>query len=77
MSIVTYSEWLDWRKSPVTKAFYDACLERIDDAKNQLAFSAGLDQAQDNFYRGFVHGYIEMLDFRVEEPPLQEEGEQE
>ncbi len=65
--MITYQEWLDWKQNPITKAFYEACVDRILEAKEILGYSAGLDSNQDNFYRGFVQAYMEMLEFRVEE----------
>lgn len=67
MSIVTKEEWADWKINPVTKAFYSACEQRIEDAKDILAQSAGLDQISDNFYRGFIQAYAEMFGFRIED----------
>ncbi len=64
---VNYQMWVDWKNNPVTKAFYAACIERVEEAKDVLAVSAGQDNAQDNFYRGFIRAYIETLDFKVEE----------
>lgn len=63
---MTYSEWKDWQQLPITQMFYSAVHERIKDATDVLSYSAGLDPAQDNFYRGFIHAYKEMLDFKVE-----------
>lgn len=64
--MITYQDWYDWRQQPVTQAFYEACIERISEAKEVLAISAGQDPVQDNMYRGFIRAYMEMLDFRVE-----------
>lgn len=67
MTVITASDFLDWKSNPVTKAFIFACNERVEDAKNQLARSAGFDPAQDSFLRGFIHAYQEMQDFRVDD----------
>jgi len=64
---MTYSDFQNWLLDPVTKAFYEACNIRIGDAKDVLAASAGLDHAQDNFYRGFIAAYLEMQDFRIDD----------
>lgn len=61
------AEWLDWKSNPVTIAFHEACLERIEEGKDILFSSAGLDSNKDNFMRGFIQAYREMLDFRVED----------
>lgn len=67
MSIITKQEWTDWKVNPVTKAFFQAANIRIEDAKDILAQSAGLDQISDNFNRGFIAAYVEMFDFRIED----------
>lgn len=67
MSIITKDEWIDWKNSPVTRAFYQACEIRVADATDILVQSAGLDQISDNFYRGFIQAYNEIKDFRIED----------
>lgn len=67
MSTITKQEWADWKSNPVTKAFFQAANIRIEDAKDILAQSAGLDATADNFYRGFIQAYIEMFDFRIDD----------
>lgn len=66
MSIVTRAEWLDWKASFVTKEFFKAAQERVEDAKGILSVSAGIDPISDNFYRGFIAAYTEMQEFTVE-----------
>lgn len=64
---MTINDWKDWKENPVTKAFYAACQIRIEEAKDILGESAGLDSINDNFYRGFIRAYNEAIDFRFEE----------
>lgn len=61
------SEWTDWKTNNVTRAYFHAAQERIEDAKEILANSAGQDSDADNYLRGFIQAYREMLDFRVED----------
>jgi len=67
MSVISKSEWTDWKADTVTRAFYAAAEERVEDAKEILAASAGQDSDQDNFMRGFISAYREMTDFRIED----------
>ena len=67
MTVITASDFLDWKSNPVTKAFIEACNERVEDAKNTLAISAGIDSTQDNLLRGFILAYREMQEFRNED----------
>ena len=67
MTVITASDFLDWKSNPVTKAFMEACNERIEDAKNELAISAGLNPVQDNLLRGLILAYREINDFRIDD----------
>lgn len=67
MSIITKSEWNDWKQDVITRAFYSAAESRIEDAKDILSVSAGLDVDENNWYRGFIAAYREMSEFRVDD----------
>lgn len=71
--LLTKSEFEEWKQSEVTKAFFQAADFRIQETKDILGNSAGLDSTADNFYRGFIQAYMEMEEFRVDD--LQEENE--
>jgi hypothetical protein len=64
---INASDFANWKSDPVTKAFLEACYLRIQDAKNTLAASAGLNSTEDNFNRGFIHAYSEVFDFRIDD----------
>ena len=64
---VSRSEWTDWKANNVTRAFFHAADERIEEAKDILSGSAGQDSDADNFLRGFISAYREMKGFRVED----------
>lgn len=64
---ITKGDYDLWKVEPLTKAWFEACNQRIEEAKEQLAGSAGTDSDMDNFLRGFIHAYREMLDFRVDD----------
>lgn len=64
---MTKSDFDTWKHDPITIAFYEAMVQRIDDCKELLAASAGIDQINDNFNRGFITAYTEALEFRVED----------
>ena len=67
MSFITKTDWNDWKQDKVTKAFYGAAFERVEDAKDILSVSAGLDSDENNFYRGFIAAYREMAEFKVDD----------
>jgi hypothetical protein len=68
--MISKSDFENWLHDDVTRAVFDSCKQRVADAKDVLADNAGLDPANDNFYRGFVRAYSEVLGityFDVEE----------
>jgi hypothetical protein len=65
--MVNKEEFADWKANLVTKAFFEAAEQRVEDAKEILAGSAGNDSNQDCYLRGFIQAYREMQDFRVED----------
>lgn len=77
MELISKEEFDGWKSQTVTKAFYAACKERINDAVEVLANEAGLNATQDNFLRGMVYAYREVLSFHVvdEDEVDSEEGE--
>lgn len=60
--MISKSDFDNWLHDPVTEAFFEAAKDRTEDSKNILADNAGLDPASDNFYRGFIRAYSEVLD---------------
>ncbi len=73
MTEITKSEFQEWKDHFITKAYFTAVIERIEEAKEVLASSAGVDNTQDNFIRGMIHAFREVAQFRVEDP--EEENE--
>jgi hypothetical protein len=65
--VITSEDFILWKNEPITQAFYEACQERVEEAKEQLAVTAGTDIEMNNFLRGFIHAYREMTEFRVED----------
>ena len=66
-SPLSKSEFDTWKADSVTKAFFLACEQRVEDAKEILANQAGINAVEDNLLRGFIRAYREMQDFRVED----------
>mgnify|MGYP000035325412 FL=1 len=67
MNIPTRSDFDNWRSDPVTRAFFAAARERVEDAKELLSIEAGLNPNQDNLLRGLIQAYREMQDFRMDD----------
>lgn len=70
--MISKEEFIDWKQSEVTKAYYQAVDERIEDAKEVLSYEAGKSSDADSFMRGLIYGLREVKDFYVAE---QEETE--
>ena len=67
MALITASDFQNWKSDPVTQAYFEAIHLRIEDAKEGLASNAGQDPVNDNFSRGFIYAYRELLDFRIDD----------
>jgi len=67
MAIPSASDFSNWRQDPVTKAFYLAMVERIEEAKEVLSNQAGFNAVEDSYYRGFIRAYREALEFRIDD----------
>lgn len=64
--MISKGDWEAWKANGVTKAFFAAMIERIEDCKNDLGTSAGIESDFDNFRRGFIHAYREALNFDID-----------
>lgn len=67
MQVPTRSDFDNWKSDPVTKAFFLAAQERVEDAKELLSVEAGLNPNQDNLLRGMIQAYRELQDFRIDD----------
>lgn len=67
MALLSVNDFQDWKAHPVTKAFFEAANIRIQETKDLLSTSAGLDPLQDRLYVGLIHAYKELQDFRVDD----------
>jgi hypothetical protein len=65
--MISQSDFIDWKINPVTQAFFEAANIRIDESKELLSVSAGLDTNQDRFLVGMIQAYRELQDFRLED----------
>ena len=70
--MISTQDFLTWKQDSVTQAFFQSVQYRIEDAKENLSTSAGLDSDSDNWFRGFIAGQRDVLDVRVEDVDGQE-----
>ena len=67
MAVISSEDFYKWKVDPVTRAFFEAAEQRIEDAKEVLAFSAGNDAGYDRQIVGLIQAYREMQNFRTED----------
>ena len=67
MSNLSQSDFNDWRSNAVTKAFFEAARDRIEEAKDLLSYSAGNDSLADRQLVGLIQAYRELQEFRLED----------
>lgn len=67
MQVISSTDFQDWKKHPVTLMLMSAVTMRIEDAKDILSTSAGMDATADNYFRGFIQGQREILDISFED----------
>lgn len=70
--MVSKSDFDNWKVDPVTKAYFGAIVDRIDEAKEILSYSAGIDSLYDKHLVGMLQAFREMLDIKVTDEADQE-----
>lgn len=70
--MVSKSDFDNWKADPVTKAYFGAIVDRIDEAKEILSYSAGTDSLYDKHLVGMLQAFREMLDIKVTDEADQE-----
>ena len=61
MSVISTTDFYNWKSDPVTTMVMITVNERIEQAKNLLAGSAGLDPNNDNYLRGYIAACNDLL----------------
>ena len=67
MQQVSQSDYIEWRSNPVTKAFYAAIVDYIEQVKENLSVTAGFDSNEDNFKRGTIAAMRDVIQFRIDD----------
>lgn len=70
--MVSKSDFDNWKVDPVTRAYFGAIVDRIDEAKEILSYSAGTDSLYDKHLVGMLQAFREMLDIKVTDEADQE-----
>jgi hypothetical protein len=64
---ITKEEFLEWRSNHVTKAVFGVLEQRIQDAKDILAATAGEDSVADRYLVGMIRGFSELQEVSYED----------
>ena len=67
MAVISSDDFYKWKADPVTRAFFEAAQQRVEDAKEILAGSAGNDVGYDRQIVGLIQAYREMQSFHIED----------
>lgn len=65
--MISKDDYVLWKQEPTTQAWFEACQQRIEDAKEQLIGTSAEDIAFGAFLRGMIGAYREMMTFTVED----------
>ena len=58
---MTREQWQEWQNLPATKAVREAVLDRIEESKDQIVFGAQNDRDFDQFTKGMIRAFVELL----------------
>ena len=72
MSVISSTDFYNWKSDPVTTMVMININERIEQAKQILAGSAGLDTNNDNYLRGYIAANNDILGVGFEDMEEQE-----
>ena len=64
--MIAKEEYSDWKMHPVTKQLYEDMSLRINEFRDMLETSAGLDSIEDSTIRGVLAGFREVLEWKPE-----------
>jgi hypothetical protein len=59
---MTREEFVDWKRHPVTQSLLASIFNRIQEGREELGNTAGLDPHQDRLRVGIIRGHQDVLD---------------
>ena len=65
--MVSKDDFLDWKKNPVTIAFFSSIIEKINLGATELSYSAGSNPTEERFKCGMIAAYRAILDVEIDE----------
>jgi hypothetical protein len=65
--MISKSDFIDWKKHPVTKEVFSSIIERIHQLQEELGSSAGLDVRQDSMKVGAIQQARDILEMNIDD----------
>lgn len=59
---MTKQDFLDWKRHPVTQSLFTALINRIQEGREELGDTAGIDPLADRFKVGVIRGHQDVLE---------------
>ena len=69
-------QWQEWQRNEITMAVMDQIRDRIEESKEQL-IGASNDRDFDQYVKGMIRGFMEVLEVRLELTTEEEDDEYE
>jgi hypothetical protein len=68
---VNKSDFIDWKRHPVTQVVFSQLNQRIEDLRGMLGDSAGVNPVQDSQFVGAIQAYKDIvnIDYEGDEEP--------
>ena len=60
------SDFIDWKRHPVTQVVFSQLNQRIDDLRSMLGDSAGANPVQDSQFVGAIQAYKDIVNIEYE-----------
>jgi len=60
------SDFIDWKRHPVTQVIFSQLNQRIDDLQAMLGDSAGVNPVQDSNFVGAIQAYKDIVNIEYE-----------
>lgn len=61
------SNFLDWKRHPITQEVFIEIQQRIEGLKEELVYTAGADSVADGMKRGAILAFRDIIDMEMED----------
>ena len=67
MPRIKHEQWLEWKNHPVTSELREAVRERVNEVTEHVMNSASNTRDFDQFCKGMVRAFTEVLDYKPDQ----------